>query len=61
MATELPNDDRMAYRVKEVMALLGLGRNLVYELIRSEKLVAIKAGRATIIPRSSIENFLSGQ
>lgn len=55
------SDARMAYRVHEVMELLGLGRNKIYDLIHAGKLTAIKAGRATIIPRTAIEAYLEGE
>jgi excisionase family DNA binding protein len=53
--------NRLAYRVSDVMDALGIGRNLVYDLINSGQLKHVKAGRATLVPRSALEKFLAGE
>ncbi|MFI5523985.1 helix-turn-helix domain-containing protein [Streptomyces platensis] len=47
--------------VPEVMARLKLGRSMVYDLIRSRRLVSIKVGRARRIPLSSFRAFITDQ
>lgn len=55
---ELP---RMAYSVKESMAILGLGRNSIFNLIHSREIQAKRVGRRLIIPKVEIERFLAGK
>jgi excisionase family DNA binding protein len=49
---------RAAYSVPEVMVLLGINRDRVYELIRDRQLPARKLGRRTLVTRTDLENFL---
>jgi excisionase family DNA binding protein len=44
--------------VEDAGRLLGCGRTLVYQLIRSGRLQAIKLGTLTKVPMSSIEAFI---
>ena len=53
--------NRLAYRVSEVQAALGIGRNLAYDLINSGQLRHIKAGKAVLVPRSALERFLASE
>jgi len=46
----MPYDQkRLAYTIKEFMALAGVGRSFVYEAIVEGHLKAVKAGRKTLI------------
>ena len=40
--------------------MLGVGRNGVYDLIRSGQLRSIRVGRKILIPLTAIEDFLNG-
>ncbi|PYE55485.1 helix-turn-helix domain-containing protein [Deinococcus yavapaiensis] len=53
--------DRAAYEVKELPAVLRLGKNAVYELLRSGQLRSIRYGKKYIIPREAIVEFLNGR
>lgn len=48
----------LAYSINEAARALSVGRDKVYELIAKGELRAKKAGKRTLIPRSSIEAWL---
>jgi len=52
---ELP----LALTVLEAGAVLRIGRNTVYELVRCGRLRSLKIGRNIRIPRDAIAEFLS--
>ncbi|MGW2204751.1 helix-turn-helix domain-containing protein [Streptomyces sp. NPDC001774] len=47
--------------VPEVMARLKLGRSMVYDLIRSGRLVSITIGRARRVPADAIRDFIENR
>ena len=47
------------YRIPEAMRLLSLSRSVVYELIRSGRLRAVKEGRTRLIPQSAIIEYVT--
>ena len=51
---------RLTRKPEEAAPMLGVGRNGVYDLIRSGALRSIRIGRKILIPVSAIEEFLSG-
>jgi len=68
-STERPNPPRAApserrtYNVAEAAAVLGVGRNGVYELVRSGRLRALRLGaegHRIVIPRDAIDELLAG-
>jgi excisionase family DNA binding protein len=50
---------RAAFSVAEVCAQTGLGRDAIYDAIRSGKLVACKLGRRTLITHRDLHRFLA--
>lgn len=56
---EVPSIPRLAYCVEEAGEALGLGRDLVFRLIKDGQLRAVKVGGRTIIPIKAIEDFLA--
>lgn len=54
------NAPRLTRKPEEAAPMLGVGRNGVYDLIRSGELRSIRVGRKILIPLSAIEEFLSG-
>jgi excisionase family DNA binding protein len=46
-------------RVEEAAQLLGIGRSLVYDLIREGRLRSVKVGSRRIIPLTAIDDFLA--
>lgn len=53
------NDLPLTLRVEEVAEILRIGRGSAYELIRCGRLHAIRMGRRILVPRSSLESFLT--
>jgi excisionase family DNA binding protein len=51
--------DRLLLSVPEAMRALNIGRTLLYDLIAERELVLIKIGRRSLIPRQSIEDYVS--
>lgn len=50
--------ERKAYKVNEVVALLGIGRTSIYRLINEGCLNRVKVGATTLIPAEDIEALL---
>lgn len=50
--------DRLLLNVTDVAQLLGIGRNLTYELVREKRLPHIRLGRRILIPREALDNWL---
>jgi excisionase family DNA binding protein len=38
--------------------VLGIGRSMVFELIKSGKLRSVKVGRRRLIPQAALEDFI---
>jgi excisionase family DNA binding protein len=51
--------DRLAYSVDEAALLTGLSRDLLYDQMRTGKLVYLKVGRRRIITRNELQSFLT--
>jgi excisionase family DNA binding protein len=49
----------MAYRVEEAGEALGIGRDLVFRLIKSGKLRSVMVVGRRLIPITAIQEFLS--
>lgn len=47
------------YYVHEVVLILRLSRSVIYELIRSGRLRAVKQGRARRVPASAIAEYIA--
>lgn len=52
--------ERLAYSVDEVAVSTALGRDAIYDAIRSGALVARKCGRRTLILRADLHTYLAG-
>jgi len=50
---------RLTYTVDEAAAMLGLGKTLVYGLVRAGKIPAIKCGGRWIIPIARFDQWLN--
>lgn len=46
-------------KVKDLQKMLGIGRNLAYELIATNKIKSIKSGNLILIPKQNIINYLN--
>lgn len=56
-----PPIERLAYSVPEVVEALGISKDTVYALIRSESLRAVTTGGRTLVPADAIRDFLAGR
>ncbi len=54
---ELP----VTLRVGDLTAILDIGRNTAYELIRSGRIQSVRVGRQIRISRNEVVRFLSGE
>jgi len=50
-------EDKLTLTVKEAAKLLGIGRNLAYEMARRGELPALRFGRRILIPRHGVSAF----
>ncbi len=46
-------------KVKDLQKMLGIGRNLAYELIATNKIKSVKSGNLILIPKQSVIDFLN--
>jgi hypothetical protein len=49
---------KAAYRIDELVDTLCLGRNLIFDLLKSGDLKRVKIGKRTIVPAESVADFL---
>jgi excisionase family DNA binding protein len=54
---ELP----VTLRVEDLTAILDIGRNTAYELVRSGQIRSVRVGRQIRIPRDEVVHFLSAR
>ena len=47
-------------KVKDLQKMLGIGRNLAYELISTNKIKSIKSGNLILIPKQNVIDYLNG-
>jgi excisionase family DNA binding protein len=52
-------EDKLTYSVEEAAKLLGIGRNLCYEKVRTGEIPALKIGRRILVPKVALEKLLS--
>jgi excisionase family DNA binding protein len=50
---------KQLYRVRDAMAVLSLGRSVIYEQIRSGRLRSVTEGRSRLIPASAIAEYIA--
>jgi excisionase family DNA binding protein len=56
--TKLPIGDRLALSVEEAGALLGISRDLAYDLVARHELPSVRLGRRLVVPRRALEDTL---
>lgn len=50
--------DKLTLTVEEAAKVLGIGRNLCYERVKTGEIPAIRIGRRLLIPRRALEKLL---
>lgn len=58
METTVPLAERLALSVEEAGALLGISRDLAYDLVARHELPAVRLGRRLVVPRRALEEVL---
>jgi excisionase family DNA binding protein len=53
------NVNKVVYSVKDIQKLLGISRNLAYELVKSKRFPVRKAGSNYLIPKKGFDNWLN--
>ena len=53
------NGAALLVSVAEAAELLGIGRNLAYELVRENRLPHVKLGRRILVPRRGLEDWIA--
>jgi len=51
-------DERLTLSVPEAAKLLGIGRNLCYDRVKTGEIPVIKIGRRLLIPKKALERLL---
>ena len=55
---ELP-PEKLAYSIKEAAAVVGVGRTTLWKAITEERLLAVKLGTRTLIPKDALRAWIS--
>jgi len=53
-------EPRLAFSPDEAAELMGISRELVFDLLRTGQLKSVRAGRRRLISRANIDAFLAG-
>lgn len=51
--------ERLTLTIEETAKLLGIGRQLAYERVKTGDIPVIKIGRRLLVPRSALEKLLA--
>lgn len=51
-------DKRLTFTVEETAKLLGIGRQLAYDRVKTGEIPVIKIGRRLLVPRSALQKLL---
>ena len=55
------SDDYEIWTTDEVMDYLLIGRNTIYELLRSGKIKAFKIGSSWKIPKKAVDDYIASE
>lgn len=59
MSREAAQQSKKAYTVAEAQHLLSIGRNSIYELIRTGEIHSVRKGRRILVPESALDRYLA--
>lgn len=51
----------LAHQIPEACARVGIGRTMMYQLIKEGQIKPIKVGRRTLIPETELQKLVAGQ
>ena len=52
-------EERLTLTIDETAKLLGIGRQLAYDRVKTGEIPVIKNGRRLLVPRSALEKLLA--
>lgn len=52
-------EDKLTLSVEETAKLLGIGRNLCYDRVKTGEIPVIRIGRRLLVPRKALEKLLA--
>ncbi len=52
------HEERVTFTVEETAKLLGIGRQLAYDRVKTGEIPVIKVGRRLLVPRRALEKLL---
>ncbi|MBA7634478.1 hypothetical protein ES703_42063 [subsurface metagenome] len=50
--------ERLTYKIAEAAKILGIGRNLCYDRVKTGEIPVIRIGRRLVVPRRALEKLL---
>ena len=57
---EQMEEERLTLTIGETAKLLGIGRQLAYDRVKTGEIPVIKIGRRLLVPRRALEKLLEG-
>jgi len=51
-------EERLTLRIEEAAKILGIGRNLCYDRVKTGEIPVIRIGRRLLVPRRALEKLL---
>jgi len=51
-------ESKLTYNVEETAKILGIGRNLCYDRVKTGEIPVIRIGRRLLVPRRALEKLL---
>ena len=51
-------EEKLTLTIEETAKLLGIGRNLAYDRVKTGEIPVIKIGRRLLVPRRALEKLL---
>jgi excisionase family DNA binding protein len=51
----------LAHQIPEACARVGVGRTMMYQLIKEGQIKPIKVGRRTLIPETELQKLVAGK
>ena len=51
-------EDKLTLSIEEAAKVLGIGRNLCYDRVKTGEIPVIKIGRRLLVPRKALEKLL---
>ena len=52
-------EDKLTLSIEETAKILGIGRNLCYDRVKTGEIPVIKIGRRLLVPRAALEKLLA--